>query len=521
MSFDAFGARRFYNAATDFIDSHGARADKAAFIDDAASLTFGALRERTCRFGASLRARGFAQETRVIMIMHDTIDFPVVFWGAIRAGLVPVPLNTLLTPAQHAYMLEDSRAPVVVVSAALAPALAPVLEHARHVKLIITAGGDALPVSGKEGATLAAVLAAGSPEPFLEETLADDVAFWLYSSGSTGAPKVVRHLHASLGVTAKLYGGGVLGMRADDVVFSAAKLFFAYGLGNGMTFPLSVGATTVLHAGRPTPDAVFAVMAKHQPTLFFGVPTLYTAMLASAGLGPGAGSARLRLCASAGEALPAAIGERWRQRVGVDILDGIGSTEMLHIFLSNQTGALRYGTSGKAVPGYGLRIVDEAGRDAADGEIGELLVRGGSAGDGYWNQRAKSLRTFVGEWTYTGDKYVRDGDGFYTYCGRTDDMFKVSGIWVSPFEVETALASHDAVYEAAVVGAQDVDGLLKPKAFLVLRPGCEPDAALVDALKAHVKERAGPWKYPRWIEFRDELPKTATGKIQRFLLRAE
>jgi 4-hydroxybenzoate-CoA ligase len=321
--------------------------------------------------------------------------------------------------------------------------------------------------------------------------------------------------------TAKLMGQDVLGIREDDVVFSGAKLFFAYGLGNAMSFPMSVGATAVLLPARPTPETVFDVMRRHRPTIFYGVPTLYASLLAHADVGPGAGSDRLRLCVSAGEALPAHLGERWRAKVGVDILDGIGSTEMLQTFLSNRPSDIRYGSSGKPVPGYEARIVDDNGCDVRDGEIGELIVRGPSAGEGYWNQRAKSRHTFAGEWTYTGDKYSRDEEGYYFYRGRTDDMFKVSGMWVSPFEVEAALASHEAVLEAAVIGKEDADGITKPKAFVVLKSGYMADDRFFETIKLHVKERAGPWKFPRWIELRPDLPKTATGKIQRFKLRDE
>jgi 4-hydroxybenzoate-CoA ligase len=321
--------------------------------------------------------------------------------------------------------------------------------------------------------------------------------------------------------TAKLFGQGVLGIRENDVVHSAAKLFFAYGLGNAMTFPLSVGATAVLWPHRPTPDAVFETMRKHRPSIFYGVPSLYTALLAHRDICNGAGSDRLRVCVSAGEALPAHIGERWRDMVGVDVLDGLGSTEMLQTFLSNRPGTIRYGSTGKPVPGYEARIVDEEGRELGVDEIGELIVRGPSAGEGYWNQRAKSRRTFRGEWTYTGDKYRRDADGYYYYCGRTDDMFKVSGMWVSPFDVEAALTSHEAVLEAAVIGKEDADGLIKPKAFIVLKDGYAADDGLMEKLKRHVKEKAGTWKYPRWIELRKGLPRTATGKIQRFKLREE
>ncbi len=349
----------------------------------------------------------------------------------------------------------------------------------------------------------------------------DDVAFWLYSSGSTGQPKGVKHVHASLRATAETYGAQVLGIRADDLVFSAAKLFFAYGLGNAMTFPMSVGAGAVLLPDRPTPDAVIGTMRRFQPSIFAGVPTLYAALLAHPGLGRGAGSERLRRCISAGEALPEAVGQRWQDAVGIEILDGLGSTEMLHIFLSNRPGEVRYGTSGRPVPGYDLRIVDETDSAAVDGTAGELVVRGPSAAEGYWNQRDRTRHTFQGEWTRTGDTYVREPDGTYRYHGRADDMMKVGGVWVSPFEVEGALVSHPAVLEAAVVGHPDEQGLIKPKAFVVLQPsasGVDQDM-LQEQLKAHVQAKVGVWKYPRWIEIVEHLPKTATGKVQRFRLR--
>jgi 4-hydroxybenzoate-CoA ligase len=314
-------------------------------------------------------------------------------------------------------------------------------------------------------------------------------------------------------------GRHVIGIREDDVVFSAAKLFFSYGMGNAMAFPLSVGATTVLLPQRPTADAVFDIMRRHRPTIFYGVPTLYASLVAHNDMRRGAGSDRLRLCVSAGEALPAPLGRRWRDSSGVDVLDGIGSTEMFQTFLSNRPGDVRYGTTGKPVPGYELKIVDDSGGEVAVGEIGELIVRGPTAAEGYWNQRQKSRRTFAGEWTHTGDKYFRDADGYFHYYGRTDDMFKVSGMWVSPFEVESALASHEAVLEAAVIGKQDADGLIKPKAFIVLRNGFAADERLLETLRVHVKDNAGPWKYPRWIDIRPDLPRTATGKLQRFKLR--
>ena len=327
------------------------------------------------------------------------------------------------------------------------------------------------------------------------------------------------HLHRHLIATAEHYGVATLGIREDDVVYSAAKLFFAYGLGNAMTFPFHVGATTVALAGRPTPDAVMALLRTHRPTIFYGVPTLYGALLADPSKSRKNGSPALRLAVSAGEALPAEIGMAFEERFGSPVLDGLGSTEMLHIFLSNREGDVRYGSSGKAVPGYELRVVAENGEPAAAGELGELWVSGDSSAIGYWSQRDKSRSTFHGPWTRTGDKYRVDTEGYYHYCGRTDDMLKVGGQWVSPFEVESALLAHPGVLEAAVVGRDDEQGLVKPKAFIVAREGVEAGESLAGELKGFVKGRLAPFKYPRWIELAESLPKTATGKIQRFKLR--
>ena len=526
VSSEPWSQRHRYNAVADFVDRNveNGLADKVAFVDPARSLTYGDLQAATFRFAHGLKALGLRQESRVLLLLLDTVDYPVAFWGALRAGIVPIPLNTMLTPEQYAYIFADSRADAVVVSAPLLKALEAVLQQTGGPSLVVVAGlaeSEPLAPGGPERCRFEDVLTHEKAGPWSADTLSDETAFWLYSSGSTGEPKGVRHVHSSLMATARLYGEGVLGIHADDVVYSAAKLFFAYGLGNAMSFPMAVGATAVLLPERPTPDAVFALMRQHRPSIFYGVPTLYATLLAHKDIGAGASSNRLRACVSAGEALPAHVGERWKEIVGVDILDGIGSTEMLHIFVSNSPDNIRYGTSGKPVPGYDAKIADENGFEVERGEIGELVVRGPSAADGYWNQRAKSRRTFAGEWTFTGDKYTRDADGYYVYCGRTDDMFKVSGIWVSPFEVEAALVSHDAVLEAAVIGRDDDDGLTKPKAFIVLKQGFAADEALFEALKDHVKARAGLWKYPRWIDVRTELPKTATGKIQRFKLREE
>jgi benzoate-CoA ligase len=505
---------RDYNAAHDLLQRNASRPGKAAFVDasSGASLTYGELTEQAHRFAAALRAQGFAPESRVMLAVLDTLEWPVVFLGCILAGVVPVAANTLLTSKDFDFMLRDSRAQGLVVSQPLWPAFENLVGGIASLKTVIFAG---LPVS-EEKTSVARMVGAQPATKTIASTCSDDVCFWLYSSGSTGAPKGTVHLHSHLVQTAELYGRAVLGIREDDVVYSAAKLFFAYGLGNALTFPLSVGATAVLLPSRPTPADVFGILKKHRPTIFYGVPTLYAAMLADTGR-PVKGALNLRVCASAGEALPAGIGRKWTAEYGCDILDGIGSTEMLHIFLSNRPGEVRYGTTGKAVPGYQLRIVGDDGRECADGEIGELQIKGPSAALMYWNSRAKTKATFAGDWTKSGDKYTRDADGYYTYGGRSDDMLKVGGIYVSPFEVEASLMTHASVLEAAVVGAAGNDSLVKPKAYVVLKPGHTASAA---DLQEHVKNQLAPYKYPRWIEFVPELPKTATGKIQRFKLRA-
>jgi 4-hydroxybenzoate-CoA ligase len=521
-SLDELLRRRPYNAASEFVDANVLRGlgNKTAFTDSTTSLSYAQLQDRTWRFAAALQALDVRQENRIILLFHDTVDYPVAFWGAIRAGVVPIPLNTLLTAEQYAYLFADSRAVAAVVAAPLAPGVLSIRERAPDLRTVLVTES-----SGKDRSELRDVLflddvlAQAEPRPFTAATMSDEVAFWMYTSGSTGDPKAVKHVHTSLMAISRLMGQGVIGIRPDDIAFSAAKLSFSYGLGNAMAFPMSVGASTVLLPARPTPQAVLEALRRHRPTILYAVPSLYAALLGHPGIGPGAGSDRLRLCISAGEPLPAALGERWREVVGVNVLDGLGSTEMLNTFLSNRPDDVCYGSTGRPVPGYELKIVDENGDELGEGHIGELVVRGPSAGEGYWNQRAKSRRTFVGEWTHTGDKYVRDGDGYYFYCGRTDDMFKVNGMWVSPFEVEAALVSHEAVLEAAVVGKEDGDGLIKPKAFIVLKRGYAGDERLMETLRSHVKERAGPWKYPRWIDIRPDLPRTATGKLQRFKLR--
>jgi benzoate-CoA ligase len=504
-----------YNAAADLIERNlgAGRGGKTAFIDDRGCYSHTELAERVSRFANGARRLGVHPEQRILLCLHDTIDFPTAFLGAIKAGIVPVAVNTQLSPGELAFMLADSRARAVVVSAPLLPAMNAALAQLPEPRPTAIVS-SAEPLAGSLAALLDDAAATSDTAP----THPDEPCFWLYSSGSTGRPKGTVHIHSSLLRTAELYAVPVIGIGETDITFSAAKLFFAYGLGNGLTFPMAVGATSVLAAERPTPATVSRVLRKHRPTIFFGVPTLYNAMLASNNL-PRPQELALRRCVSAGEPLPHEIGRRWSARLGVDILDGIGSTEMLHIFLSNRPGEVRYGTTGKPIPGYPLRIVDEEGRPVPRGEVGDLLVSGPTSAALYWNNRERSRSTFNGIWTRTGDKYFEDQDGYYVYCGRSDDMLKVSGMYVSPAEVEAALIAHEDVLEAAVVGAPDVDGLIKPKAFVVVKPGARADDDLAQALEHHAKALLAPFKCPRWIAFLDELPKTATGKIQRFKLR--
>ncbi len=506
---------RAYNMAVDLLHRHvlEGRGDRVALIDDEGRHTYRQIAERAARSAGALRDLGIEPEQRVALCMLDTADFVSAFLGAVALGAVPVPLNTLLSTQDYTYLLRDSRARMVIASDAVMARLQPAIPPGVEVAVATT------PLGGYKGSRVPwrALVDASRPFAVPAATTPDDVAFWLYSSGSTGKPKGALHLHGSPIQTAALYGQQVLGIGPDDVVFSAAKLFFAYGLGNSLTFPFSVGAAAVLMAERPTPAAIASRMREHAPTIFCGVPTLFAQLLADPGFGRE--SPRLRLATSAGEALPGHVGERWRERTGTELIDGLGSTEMLHIFLSNRPGEVRPGTTGRPVPGYELELRTDDGLLAADGEEGSLWVRGPTSCTGYWCDRARSLATFHGPWTRTGDRYARDADGYWTYRGRDDDMLKVGGNWVSPFEVESALAAHGAVLEAAVVGAEDADGLVKPKAFVVLQPGRAASGELIEELKRFVKERLAPFKYPRWIEIVNELPKTATGKVQRFKLR--
>jgi benzoate-CoA ligase len=512
------GAR--FNFAQHLLQCNAMRPNKTAYIDDQGSLSYGELADSVRRCAAGLLASGIRREERVLILMQDCSDWPVCFLGALYAGVVPVAVNTLLTADDYAYMLHHSRAQAAFVSDNLLPTLQSAMVQGNHeIKtVLVSRPASALP---KGAQPLATWIAQHVPLHEAADTSPDDPGFWLYSSGSTGKPKGTLHSHGNPYWTAELYGKSVLGLTEQDVCFSAAKLFFAYGLGNALSFPLSVGATTILMAERPTPDATFkrwrGDVGALKPTVFFGAPTGFAGMLASPNL-PTKQDTALRLTSSAGEALPGELGERFTAHFGVEIIDGIGSTEMLHIYLSNRPGKVRYGSTGWPVPGYDIALRDDDGQPVSDGETGDLYIQGPSAALMYWGNREKSRETFQGAWTKSGDKYIRNTDGSYTYSGRSDDMLKVSGIYVSPFEVEATLVQHPAVLECAVIGKEDEEGLTKTKAFVVLKTGHQVDEA---TLKNFVKERLAPYKYPRYIEFVAELPKTATGKIQRFRLREQ
>ena len=506
----------FYNAAADLLDRNLTKhAGKIAFIDDCGSITFGALRERVGRFAGYLDSIALPPETRIMLCLVDGIDFVTACLGAIKAGLVPVMVNPLLPPADLDYLLRDSRARLLLTCDATWPSFEGIVAKQPYLEHILMAGQGPAPAGAHK---LDEAVSAAPCREAATLTRLDEPCLWQYSSGSTGRPKGTIHTHANVRNLLSLYPQEILALDNDDVTFSAAKLFFGYGFGNGLLFPLSVGATAILMAERPTAAAVWKRLVEHRVTVFYGVPTLYNSML-SAGNQPARESLALRICTSAGEALPAEIGRRWKTETSVDILDGIGSTEMLHIFLSNRIGDIAPGTTGKPLSGYTLRLIDNNGQEVAEGEVGELHIKGPTSAIGYWCKREQSQATFVGKWTRSGDTFFRDTDGRYHYCGRSDDMLKVSGIYVAPFEVESALCEHPAVLEAAVVAWSDEADLIKPKAFVVLRDPANACEELARELQRHVKAVLAPYKYPRWIDFVDALPKTATGKVERYKLR--
>jgi 4-hydroxybenzoate-CoA ligase len=519
----------FFNAADYFIDRNirQGKGHKIAIYTEYRNYTYSDLEKMVNKTANGMRDIGIRIEDKVIILMLDIPQFYAIFWASIKIGAVPIPVNTMLTPADYEFYLNDSRARVLAVSEEFLPVINEIegdLPYLRDIIVISETKGALIPFKQKYKGASATIKIAF--------TTRDDVGFWLYSSGSTGSPKGAIHSQDDMVVTSKAFAQGVLGITEDDICFSAARLFFAYGLGNGMYFPLSAGASAVLSPAPPKPDIMFRYLEQFRPTLFFGIPTLYGQMLEYQARmdkekkvkpDPNADHAlsSVRMCVSAGEALPADIYYRWKERYGVDILDGIGSTEMGHIFLSNRPGEIRPGSTGKPVPGYEVKIVDDEGLAVSRGDIGTLMVHGASAAQFYWRKREKSRQTMQGEWINTGDKYYIDEDGFYWCAGRGDDMLKVGGIWVSPVEVENCLREHPAVLESAVVGHLDEKGLTKPKAFIVLREGFAPSDQLSEELKQWVLGKLAKYKYPRWIEFVKELPKSSTGKTQRFKLRQE
>jgi benzoate-CoA ligase family protein len=503
-----------FNAAVPFIDRHVAegRAGKIAVRTATEEVSYAQLAERVARCGNALLGLGLAPGERLLMVVKDAPEFFYVFWGAIKAGIIPVPLNTLLRADDYAYIIGDSRCAALVYSPEYGPEVEQAIRKSARTPL-------SLPTEGA-GWTLRALIDGASAELEAFPSLAGDDCFWLYSSGSTGRPKGAVHAHRSLVATCCLYAEGILGIEESDICFSAAKLFFAYGLGNAMSFPLWAGATATLIGERPTPQSTFAAIERFRPTLYFGVPTLYAAQIPEfERTRPDVSS--IRAYVSAGEALPAHILRRWQELTGKPIVDGIGSTEALHIFISNRPDAVKPGTSGRVVPGYSARIVGDDGNPVESTESGRLHIRGDSTAKYYWNNAERTARTMVDGWLDTGDTYRQDEEGYFVYCGRSDDMLKVGGIWCSPFEIESTLSEHPSVLETAVVGRADVDGLVKPAAWVVLKSELVDAAALEAELVRHCKAHLAPYKFPRWFHFVSELPKTATGKILRYKLRSD
>ena len=538
-----------YNAAVRFIDRNLelGLGEKTAIVDDSKVMTYRDLSVYVNRIGHGLKSLGVSMENRVLLICDDSCEFVGTFFGAIKVGAVPVPTNTMLSVADYLYMLNDSRAVVAIVEDRIWDQISKYTDEIKYVRHVVVisrrrapGGADHGPDSCMDrhadsrdasmGTNLTSRLTLMSFEGLIEgqpaelqpaPTVPDDMAFWLYTSGSTGRPKGVVHLQHDMECAYENYAKPVLGMTANDITFSASKLFFAYGMGNGMYFALAAGGTTVLMRERATPAAVFSRIQELQPTLFFGVPTLYAAMLNEASKSDfHVRMSSLRLCVSAGEPLAPSIFQRFHKTFGVEILDGIGSTEALHIYISNRAKEVRPGSTGQVVAGYEVKVVDEEGNPLPAGEQGQLMLKGDSIASGYWNLHEQTKRRFYGEWYMTGDRYYYDQDGYFWYCGRQDDMMKSGGIWVSPIEIENTLMEHDSVLEVGVVGVKDEFGLEKPIAYVVPKQNTDL-STLEETLREFIRDRLAHYKCPKRFEFVSELPKTETGKIQRFKLREQ
>jgi benzoate-CoA ligase len=510
-----------FNAAEYFIDRHivEGREGNIAIEYAGGTVTYGELYKKVNQFGNGLKKIGIQKSDRVVLLLLDSPEFAVSFFGAIKVGAVPIPVNTLLMPSDYEYILNDSRARVIVVNNTLLSKIESIQkEHLHYLEHIFVTGTESVNVQSF-GVFLADQSDFLTPAP----TGKDDMAFWLYSSGSTGAPKACVHLQHDMVICSEYYARGIMHMTEHDRCFSVSKLFFAYGLGNALYYPFAVGGTTILLAGSPKPEIVFDIIQKYRPTLFFSVPSNYAALLDYADQKAGAALdiSSIHYGVSAGETLPVALFNRFKARFNIDILDGIGCTEALQAFISNRPGDIRPGSSGKIIPGYEVKILDDDGAPAKTGEPGNLFVKSAATCAYYWNQPEKTKESIQGEWLRTGDKYYEDGDGYFWYVGRADDMMKCSGVWVSPIEIEAVLVQHPAVFEAAVVGELDKNELMKPVAYITLRSGYKEGQELRKELEQFVTERLPVYKRPRRIEFMTELPRTATGKIQRFKLRQD
>lgn len=502
-----------YNAATTFVDDNivQGRGNRIAIYYQEQKFTYQEVFERVNRTGNALRELGIDFEHRVLLVLPDSPEFAFSFFGAIKIGAVPIPTNPWMKAEDYEYLLHDSRARVLIVHESVLPEIENIWDRSRFLKHVIIVGeatGRAL--------SFGRLIAGASDQLEAEATNKDDVAFWAYTSGSTGSPKGAVHLQHDMITITDLFTEPVLAMGENDICFSASKLFFSYGLGNSLYFPFRFGASTVLWPERPDPEKILQVIDKYQPTFFFSVPTLYARLLR---IEKHYDLSSLRICLSSGEPLPPALFHQWKDRFGLELLDVVGSTEATHDFLANRPGRAKPGSSGEVTPAFEAKIVDDEGREVPVGEVGNLMVNGDANAPYYWNKHEQSKQTMQGEWLKTGDTYYRDANGYYWYCGRSDDMLKVGGMWVSPIEIENTLMEHPSVLEAAVVGHEDADGLVKPKAYVILKSEFAPSDELRVDLQAHVKSKLAPYKYPRWVDFVNDLPKTVTGKIQRFRLR--